>query len=70
MPAYSPEQSHAQTHKCRRRFSAWLVLGAFIARAQHKNPPHPIDLNTATVEELQQLPSIGPQMAKEIVSSG
>ena len=45
-----------------------VVIGACVARAQHKKPPlAPIDLNTATVNELQELPAIGPQMAKAIV---
>lgn len=51
-------------------FCVVLILGgASVARAQHKKQPPPalIDLNAATVEELQELPSVGPQMAKAIV---
>ena len=45
------------------------LSGAFIARAQHKKQPpaEPIDLNTATAQALQQLPGVGPAMAKTIV---
>jgi competence protein ComEA len=38
------------------------------AHADKKHPPaHPLDLNTATVKELKQLPGVGPTTAKSIV---
>lgn len=48
---------------------AALVLSAAAAAqtAKPKPPPQPLDLNRATVEELQQLPEVGPATARAIL---
>jgi competence ComEA-like helix-hairpin-helix protein len=44
-----------------------LSVAAAAQTTKPKPPPEPLDLNRATLEELQQLPEVGPATARSIV---
>ncbi|MGH9817883.1 MAG: ComEA family DNA-binding protein [Candidatus Acidiferrales bacterium] len=53
-----------------RVFAAFLlacVFAALLIHAQQKEAPKRLDLNTATAEELDTLPEVGPKLANAIV---
>jgi competence ComEA-like helix-hairpin-helix protein len=48
---------------------ALFLFASPYAIAQKKQPPaHPVDLNSASIEQLQRVPGIGPKTAQAIVN--
>jgi competence protein ComEA len=53
-------------HRLRTRLLAVALCGTLLL-ASGPPPEHPVNLNTATVTELMQLPRVGPKTAQRIV---
>jgi len=44
-----------------------VAILALTAAGQKRPPDHPLDLNSATIQQLEQLPAVGPSIANAIV---
>jgi competence ComEA-like helix-hairpin-helix protein len=68
------ERMETEAFRIRRACTRAILLAICVlfslvaAHAKKKPPSSPLDLNTATIDQLQQLPGVGPAAAQAIVN--